>query len=62
MNKTLKEFNKFVDKSIKFIDDLVIDCKNDETVFENKLFIDFIDKCFDYVNIKELSYPNDKNN
>ena len=41
--------NEYVDKSIKFIDDLVIEYEKDETVFENELFEDFTDKCFDYV-------------
>ena len=47
--------NEYVDKSIKFIDDLVIEHQKDKTVLENELFEDFMDKCFDYVNIKELS-------
>ena len=47
--------NEYVDKSIKFIDDLVIEHQKDKTVFENELFEDFTDKCFDYINMKEIS-------
>ncbi len=47
--------NEYVDKSMKLIDDLVIEYEKDETVFENELFEDFTDKCFDYINMKELS-------
>ena len=47
--------NEYVDKSIKFIDDLVIEHQKDKKVLENELFEDFMDKCFDYINIKELS-------
>lgn len=47
--------NEYVDKSIKFIDDLVIESGKDESVWENELFEDLTDKCFDYINMKELS-------
>ena len=47
--------NEYVDKSIKFIDDLVIEHQKDKTVLENELFEDFTDKCFDYINMKERS-------
>ena len=47
--------NEYVDKSIKFIDDLVIEHQKDKTVLENELFEDFTDKCFDYINMKEIS-------
>ena len=47
--------NEYVDKSIKFIDDLVIEHQKDKTVLENELFEDFTDKCFDYINVKEIS-------
>ena len=40
---------------MKFIDDLVIEHQKDKTVFENELFEDFTDKCFDYLNKKEIS-------
>ena len=47
--------NEYVDKSVKFIDDLVIEHQKDKKVFENGLFEDFTDKCFDYINLKQIS-------